>query len=77
MATKDEKKEQAQEQASAQEQAAPEMVEVILNPATELVAYTFEDGVGFNDGTRYSLTEEQMETYGRKTVSGKKLLIRA
>jgi hypothetical protein len=67
----------AVKQQATEEQATEERFEVMLNPALELAGYTFSDGVGFNEGSRYSLTRQQMEKYGEKKLGGNKLLIKA
>jgi hypothetical protein len=66
----------AQPEAQEESVSAP-LVRAVLNPATQLGAYGFEDGFSAFAGEIYALSEEEFERYSKIKHRGKQVLIKA
>jgi hypothetical protein len=64
-------------EAAQQEPVSAPLVRAVLNPATQLGAYGFEDGFSAFAGEIYALSEEEFAKYSKIKHRGKQVLIKA
>lgn len=69
-------KSQEEPQEGAPAPPAP-LVRAVLNPATQLGGYGFEDGFSVYEGEPKSLSEEEFEKYSKVKHDGKQVLVKA